>query len=62
MQQPRATWADQKKFQKVYLLWKNTGKYNLPLHRLIEKFSLFYFKHVRLPRIAAFWPTVISTK
>ena len=58
MERPRATRPSlgkkkkkkkKKKNQKMSVLEKNSGKLHFSLHRLIEKFSVFYLKCVRLP-------------
>ena len=48
MQRPRATWPSRKDNSNISALRKNSGKLIFLLHCLIEKFSLFYFKCVRL--------------
>ena len=58
MERPRATRPSlikkkkkkkKSKNQKMSVLEKNSGKLHFSLHRLIEKFSVFYLKCVRLP-------------
>ena len=38
------------KIQKLSLLGKNSGNPCFPLYRLIEKFNVFCFRHLRLPQ------------